>query len=314
MSRSLPPLNALRAFESAGRHLSFTKAAAELNVTPAAVSHQIKTLEAYLDIPLFVRLARGLSLTGAGQAALATISQGFDHLAHGVEQIQAHRFVEPLTVSVSPSFGSMWLVPRLNRFRSRHPEIDVRIDGTDERVDLARDRVDLALRYGPGGYTGVRVDHLFSQVNTPVCSPALVTGRRAIKEPDDLRNHTLLHIEWKDAEPSWRMWLLAAGLSNIDATRGPVFTMESMAIQAARDGHGVALVGNILVADDLTEGKLVHPFESRLSTPLSFSYYLLSEDTRAQPARVVAFREWLVEEAKEFQLQHCSGAAGDFVP
>ena len=298
MARPLPPLNALRAFESAGRHLSFTKAAAELNVTPAAISHQVKALEELLEVPLFRRLTRALRLTDAGQAALPALGQGFDKLAQGVEQMRAYCESGVLTISVNPSFGAMWLVPRLERFRIRHPDIEIRIDGTDRRVDLARDDADVALRYGPGGYKGVQVDCLFSQVNTPVCSPALLSGDHPLGQPDDLRHHTLLHVDWKDAEASWRMWLLAAGLHDIDPTRGPHFTMENMAVQAALDGHGVALVGDMLVAVDLAAGRLVRPFDPSLSTPLTFSYYLLSAKDSAGQPKVAAFRDWLLEEAR----------------
>ena len=305
MARPLPPLSALRAFESAGRHLSFTKAAAELNVTPAAISHQIKALEELLEVPLFRRLTRALRLTDAGQAALPTLSQGFDKLAEGAEQMRAHCESGVLTISVSPSFGAMWLVPRLEHFRRRHPDIEIRIDGTDRRVDLAHDNADVALRYGPGGYNGVRIDWLFSQVNTPVCSPALLSGEHPLSQPDDLRHHTLLHIDWKDAEASWRMWLLAAGLHDIDPTRGPRFTMENMAVQAALDGHGVALVGDILVTDDLADGRLVRPFDPSLSTPLTFSYYLLSAKDSAEQPKVAAFRDWLLEEARVSRPEAC---------
>ena len=305
MARPLPPLNALRAFESAGRHLSFTKAAAELNVTPAAISHQVKALEELLEVPLFRRLTRALRLTDAGQAALPTLSQGFDKLAQGVEQMRAHCESGVLTISVSPSFGAMWLVPRLEHFRSRHPDIEIRIDGTDRLVDLARDDADVALRYGPGGYNGVRVDYLFSQVNTPVCSPALLSGEHPLNQPDDLRHHTLLHVDWKDAEASWRMWLLAAGLHDIDPTRGPRFTEENMAVQSALDGHGVALIGDILVADDLAAGRLVRPFDPSLSTPLKFSYYLLSAKDSAEQPKVAAFRDWLLEEARALRPEAC---------
>ncbi len=298
MTRPLPPLNALRAFESAGRHLSFTKAAAELNVTPAAISHQVKALEESLGVPLFRRLTRALRLTDAGQAALPALSQGLDKLAQGVEQMRAHCESGMLTISVSPSFGAMWLVPRLERFRSRHRDIEIRIDGTDRLVDLVRDDADVAVRYGAGGYNGVRVDFLFNQVNTPVCSPALLSGQHPLRQPEDLRHHTLLHIDWKDAEASWRMWLLAAGLHDVDPTRGPHFTMETMAVQAALDGHGVALVGDMLVADDLAAGRLVRPFDPSLSTPLSFSYYLLSAKGSAEQRKISAFREWLLEEAR----------------
>lgn len=298
MAKSLPSLKALKAFESAGRHLSFTKAAAELNVTPAAISHQIKGLEELLAVPLFRRLTRALRLTDAGQTALPTISQGFDNLIQGVEQMRAHSESGVLTISVSPSFGAMWLVPRLERFRSRHPDIEIRIDGTDRLVDLARDNANVAVRYGPGGYDGVRVDYLFNQVNTPVCSPALLRGEHPLRELDNLRHHTLLHVDWKDAEASWRMWLLAAGLHDIESTRGPHFTMENMAVQAALDGHGVALIGDILVAGELAAGRLVRPFDPSLSTPLTFSFYLLSAKDSADQPKIVAFREWLLEEAR----------------
>ena len=304
MARPLPPLNSLRAFESAARHLSFTKAAAELNVTPAAVSHQVKALEELLEVPLFRRLTRALRLTDAGQAALPTISQGLDNLAEGVEQMRAHCESGVLTISVSPSFGAMWLVPRLEQFRSRHPEIEIRIDGTDRLVDLARDDADVALRYGPGGYKGVRVDRLFDQVNTPVCSPALLSGARPLRQPGDLRHHTLLHIDWTQAEPSWRMWLLAAGLHDIDPTRGPRFSHESMAVQAALDGQGEALTGDVLLADHLATGRLVRPFDPSLSRPLTFfSYFLLSvKDSAGQP-KVAAFRDWLLEAAQAWRAE-----------
>ena len=297
MARPLPPLNALKAFEAAGRHLSFTRAATELNVTPAAVGHQIKALEERLGVPLFHRQTRALRLTEAGQMALPTISHGFDRLAQGVEQMRAHGENGVLTISVSPSFGAMWLVPRLEDFRMRHPEIEIRIDGTDRRVDVARGDADVAIRYGPGGYEGVQVDRLFGQANTPVCSPALLRGELPLSQPDDLRRHTLLHIDWKAAEASWRMWLLAAGLDDIDPTRGPRYTMETMAVQAALDGQGVALVGDMLVTDELAAGRLVRPFDASFSTPLSFSYYLLSAKDHAQQPRIAAFRDWLLKEA-----------------
>ena len=166
----------------------------------------------------------------------------------------------------------------------------------------------MALRYGPGGYKGVRVDRLFGQVNTPVCSPALLGGEHPLKQPEDLRHHTLLHIDWKDAEASWRMWLLAAGLHDIDPTRGPHYTMENMAVQAALDGQGVALVGDILVADDLAAGRLLRPFDPSLSTPLSFSYYLLSAKDSAGQPKVVAFRDWLLEEARTVRPEACDEA------
>jgi LysR family glycine cleavage system transcriptional activator len=150
----------------------------------------------------------------------------------------------------------------------------------------------------------VRVDWLFSQVNTPVCSPELLSGEHPLRQPDDLRHHTLLHVEWKDAEASWRMWLLAAGLHDIDPTRGPRFTMENMAAQTALDGHGVALIGEMLVANDLAAGRLVRPFDPSLSTPLKFSYYLLSAKDSTEQPKVAAFRDWLLEEARASRPEH----------
>jgi LysR family glycine cleavage system transcriptional activator len=296
MTRPLPPLNALRAFEAAARHLSFTKAAEELNVTPGAVSHQVKSLEEMLNVPLFHRLTRSLRLTVAGQAALPTLIQGFDKLALGVEQLRSYCEGGVLTISVSPSFGAMWLMPKLERFRNQHPDIEIRIDGTDRLVDLTRDTADVAIRFGPGGYSGVHVDHLLTPVNTPVCSPALLQGAHPLREPEDLRHHTLLHIDWSDAEASWRMWLLAAGLQDIDPTRGPHFNLENMAVQAALEGQGVALVADVLVADHIAAGRLVRPFGPGFSTPLKFCYYLLSPKENAVPPKITAFRNWLLAE------------------
>lgn len=301
MTRSLPPLNALRAFEAAARHLSFTKAAAELNVTPAAVGHQVKALEELLGVRLFRRLTRALRLTDAGQAALPVLSEGFDKLVQGVDQMRARSDGGLLTISVSPSFGAKWLVPRLDRFRSRHPEIEIRIDGTDRRVDLMRGEADVALRYGPGGYDGLQVDRLFGQASTPVCSPALLKGEHPLRELTDLHHHTLLHVDWMDAEASWGMWLLAAGLGDIDPDRGPRFSMESLALQAAIDAQGVALIGALLVADDIAAGRLVQPFDLR--TPRSFSYYLLSRKEDAAQPKVAAFRAWLLEEAQKTRAE-----------
>ncbi len=272
-------------------------AADELHVTPAAISHHVKTLEATLGVQLFHRLTRALRLTEAGQAALPVLTEGFDRLRDGTEQLRAHGDSGLLTLSVSPSFASLWLVPRLDQFHARHPEIEIRIDETDCLVDVARGEADVAIRYGPGEYKGVVVDTLFGQRNTLVCSPMLTTGDTPLRHPGDLRHHSLIHVEWKDAEASWRMWLLAAGLRDIDPNRGLRFTQESMAVQAALEGQGVALVGDRLVADHVAAGRLVSPFASDLRTPLTFSYYLLTSQSSSLQPKVAAFRSWLMEEA-----------------
>ena len=195
MARSLPPLNSLRAFEAAARHLSFTKAAGELNVTPAAISHQIKALEEFLGVVLFRRLTRALRLTDAGQAAFPKVREGFDKLAEAVEILRAEEESKVLTVSVSPSFGAKWLVPRLDRFRAAHPDLEIRIDATDRLADFQGDNVDVALRYGMGNYPGLLVDKLFGAEMVPVCSPDLLDGPQPLQRPQDLAHHTLLHLD-----------------------------------------------------------------------------------------------------------------------
>ncbi len=298
MNRPLPPLNALRTFEAAGRHLSFTKAAAELHVTPAAISQQLKTLEDYLGVQLFRRLNKALLLTDAGQACLPGLQEGFDKLAEAVKALRARDARRALTVSVAPSFGAKWLVPRLDRFRDAHPGVDVRIDASHRLVDFVREDVDIAIRYGSGDYPGLRVDRLLTDEVFPVCSPRLRAGPHPLRVPADLRWHTLLHADWGTGDaghPDWRMWLLTAGVGDIDPTRGPQFSLSSMALQAAIEGHGVALGSSVLVADDLAAGRLIKPFD--LSFPVSFAYYVVCPETSVDQPRIAAFREWVMAEA-----------------
>lgn len=298
MPRSLPPLRALRAFEAAARHLSFSQAAAELGVTPGAISHQIKSLEDWLGAPLFTRLTRALRLTEAGEAALPLLTEGFDRLAVGAARMQARKDENLLTVSVSPGFGSLWLVPRLNGFRRQHPDIEVRIDGTDRLVDITSGDADVAIRYGPGGYTGVQSHRLFGMRATPVCSPDHLEQGPPLSSPADLKQHTLLHVDWKEAEGSWRTWLLAAGATDVDPFKGPRFTKEEMAIRAALDGEGVALIGDRMAADHLASGRLVRPFSADMSTPLIFAYFLLAPFDRLDDHKITCFRDWLLTEAE----------------
>lgn len=303
MSQRLPPLNALRAFEAAARHLNFSKAAAELYVTPAAISHQIKGLEEFLGVQLFRRRNKNLLLTDSGQAALPALREGFARLADAIELMRSGDVERILTVSVAPSFAGKWLVPRLDRFRESYPGIDVRVDANSRLVDFARDDVDIAIRYGSGDYPGLHVDCLLADEIVPVCSPRLLTGSAPLKKPADLRKHTLLHIEdpiMSGAYPDWKMWLLSAGIDDIDATRGPRFSQSNMAIQAAVEGHGVALAGSILVADDLAAGRLVKPFA--LSFPVNFCYYLVCPQATLAMPKMNAFREWLLSQTGAIDL------------
>ncbi|MDZ7747889.1 MAG: transcriptional regulator GcvA [Halofilum sp. (in: g-proteobacteria)] len=297
MSRQLPPLNALRAFEAAGRHLSFSRAAEELHVTPAAVSHQIKSLEQYLGVRLFRRRPHGLLLTEAGQSALPGVSAGFDRLARAVAGVRDAEASRPLTVSVAPSFASKWLVPRLEDFRHRYAGTEVRIDATERMADFRQDDVDLAVRYGSGNYEGLHVERLAAQSVFPVCSPWLAQGDPPLREPDDLRHHTLIHVDWARAglsAPDWPTWLASAGVTGVDATAGPRYGQQSMAVQAAIAGHGVALGSALLVADDLAAGRLVRPFEHALHE--EHTYFLVCLPEAAETPRVKMFRDWLFEE------------------
>ncbi len=299
MSRPLPPLNSLRAFEAAARHLSLKKAAEELHVTPAAVSHQVRTLEDFCGAQLFHRLARALRLTEAGQAALPLLREGFDKLAEAADAMRAEERAGILTVSVAPTFGAKWLIPRLDRFRAAHPEFDVRIDATEALVTFAGDGVDVALRYGRGTYRNLRSECLMPEVAFPVCSPRLLEQDAPLARPEDLRHHTLLHVQWRtedDAAPSWRMWLRAAGVEGVDTERGPRFSVHGMALDAAIEGQGVALAGAALVGGDLRAGRLVRLFAASLSQATAFSYYLVYPEAKAGDPKVMAFRDWVLAE------------------
>jgi len=275
-------------------------AADELHVTPAAISQQIRALEGYCGNELFHRLTRALGLTDVGEAALPAIRDGFDKLAEGAEVMRAKSGGAVVTVSVAPSFGAKWLVPRLDRFRAQYPDYDVRIDATDALANFSGDGVDIALRYGRGAYRNLRADRLMTEVTFPVCSPDLLTRDPPLRRPGDLRHQTLLHVEWKkeqESAPNWRMWLRAAGINDIDAERGPRFSVESMAVEAAIAGQGVALVSGALVEGDLRAKRLVRPFPQSVSEATAFCYYVVYPEAKASTPKVMAFRDWVMGEA-----------------
>ncbi|MFN4090233.1 MAG: transcriptional regulator GcvA [Alphaproteobacteria bacterium] len=294
----LPPLNALRAFEATARHLSVSRAAQELHVTPAAVSHQIRALEQQLGVTLFRRLNRSMALTEEGSIIAPGLRDGFDRLAAAVRRLDERRPGGALVVSVAPSFAAKWLVPRLDRFTRMHPEIDVRISATMELADLRRDAVDAAIRFGWGDYPGLEVHRLTTETATPMCGPALVAGPRPLATPDDLRHHVLIHddsMAFDPTAPDWRMWLKAAGVQGVDVDRGQHFTFADHAIQAAVNGVGVLLGRPSLTGDELAAGTLVMPFA--LCLPMRPAYYLVLPRADRRPARVVAFRDWVLREA-----------------
>jgi LysR family glycine cleavage system transcriptional activator len=300
MARRLPPLNALRAFEAAARHLSFAKAADELHVTPAAVSHQIKALEAHLGVTLFRRLNKSVLLTDAAQIILPGIRDGFDRMAQALEKLSGHDSANVLSVTVTPSFGARWLVPRLERFRAAHPEITVRFDASERLVDFARDPIDMGVRYGSGQYAGLESRLLIREEVFPVCSPRLLEGRHPLRVPADLRHQVLIHTDWDardDTSPDWRMWLLAAGVSDVDPTKGLMFGETNLAMHAAIEGQGVVLSSNVLAANDIAAGRLVRLFDIDLSASGGFGYYIVAPKATFDLPKIAAFRDWLLAEA-----------------
>lgn len=312
----LPPLNSLKAFESAARNLSVKRAAIELNVTSAAVSHQIRALEEYLGVQLFRRYNRALELTDVAKAALPKLGEGFECMAQAVTILRSQQGGGSLTVSAAPSFASRWLMPRLHRFIAAHPEIDVRISARMRRVsvdgkgDVAERATveawladsDVAILYGRGHVTGILVERLLDLSITPICSPKLLSGEHPLRTSADLKHHLLLHDdtgELYDNEPFWGLWLREAGIDDVDANKGPHFSHAVLAFEAAIDAVGVLASMPVLAAEDIATGKLVAPFD--LTVKLPDGYYMASNEHADERPAVAAFRGWLREEARRSQ-------------
>lgn len=292
----LPSLNGLRAFEAAARHMSFTRAAKELNVTQTAISHQIRRLEEELGLRLFVRQNRTLALTADARDYLPGIRAAFQDLRFATERLQRKDSANVLTVSTLTSFAAKWLMPRLSKFQQLHPAIDVRVTTSTELADFARDNVDVGIRYGHGKWPGLRADWLMAEELFPVCSPALLAGAHPIRRPSDLTHHTLLYTS-QDMEDDWRLWLTAAGMT-LDILKQPslTFDMIFMTVQAAIDGHGVAIGRTAFVESDLEAGRLVAPFDISLSIDAGF--YLVCPEAMAESPKIAAFRAWLLTAAQ----------------
>jgi LysR family glycine cleavage system transcriptional activator len=307
----LPPLNSLRAFEVAARHLSFAAAAKELHVTPAAISHQVKGLEEYVGQLLFRRLPKGLELTRAGQAFVPRLREGFERFGAALDELHAVEDSATLSVSVATSFATRWLAPRLHRFVSAHPELDVRINASTRLIDPKGDQLaarnavagppvedaDIVVRFGTGDYPGFRVDRLLPVAVTPMCSPRLLEGGHPLRDATDLKQHVLIHdnLLYDDGRPLWDAWFEAAGMPGADTSHGLRFSHAMLALEAAADGMGVALGMPVLAGSDLASGRLVAPLA--LSLPLGFAYYIVSGSHTAARDDVAAFRNWLLAEA-----------------
>jgi len=310
--RRLPPLNALRAFEAAARHLNFSRAADELSVTPGAVSQQIQNLEEYVGAALFKRTPKGLLLTDAAQTALPALREAFDRLAEAASLLTAAVDGRRLTLTAPPSFAAKWLVPRLGAFEQAHPQVDVWLSAGIELVDLAAGEVDVAIRYGSGRYPGLEVRRLLNETVIPVISPELLK-EQPLETPDDLKNHVLLHDgspDLDDSCPDWSMWLAARGLRGVDGMRGPRFNQSSLVIEAAVNGRGVALAKLTLAQADLDAGRLVAPLQ--IATAVDFAYYLVHPKAKGRLPQVKAFISWIEAEAAahEAALRAIDNGAG----
>jgi LysR family glycine cleavage system transcriptional activator len=291
MTRRLPPLNALPSFEAAARHLSFSRAAEELNVTHGAISRAIKNLEEQLDVLLFERGTRSVRLTAVGEPYARAVRETLDQLAAATASATARHSSSTLNVSTSDGFAGRWLVPRLYRFHRDHNEIDVRVATTGRLTNFRGDGIDIAIRYGGGDYPGLTSEFLTAEEVFPVCSPRLIEGRRPLRKPEDLKHHTLI----RDAYPiDWAAWLASAGVEGVDPQSGITFDSYTFAVQAAVQGEGVVLGRTMLVADDLAAGRLVRPFAHALKALSSF--YLVYPPGALRQRKVKDFRDWLFSE------------------
>jgi LysR family glycine cleavage system transcriptional activator len=291
MTARLPSLNGLRAFEAAARHLSFTVAAAELNVTQTAISHQIRRLEEELGVRLFVRQNRALALTPEARDYLPGVRAAFNDLRLATDRLLRRDNDHVLTVSTLASLAAKWLLPRLSAFQEAHPGIDVRITTSTALVDFQRDDVDCAIRYGRGQWPGLRADWLMADQLFPVCSPALLTGNRPLRSPEDLAYQTLLHTS-AAYDDDWRLWLTAAGLpADVSKQPGLTFDLILVTVQAAIDGIGVAMGRTSYVEADIAKGRLVVPF--KITLPTDAGFYLVSPQAKADSPKLSTFRQWL---------------------
>ena len=293
MAKRLPPLNSLKAFESAARHLSFTKAADELFVTQAAVSHQIKSLENHLSLKLFQRKNRALLLTEEGQAYFHDLRDIFIHMQEATERLMALGTKGAITIATPPSFASQWLVPRLYQFAAQHPDIDVRIKAVDADDGFLDDSIDIAVFYGTGNWPGLVSTKLLSEFLTPMCSPLLLQRGKPMRVLSDLSQHTLLHDNTRLA---WKNWLSSFGIKYINVNQGPIFSHTMMVLQAACIGQGVALSDAVLARPEIESGRLVCPFNEKIESKLS--HYLVCKQAHAEQTKIKVFSEWMLSQVR----------------
>lgn len=295
-------LNALRAFEASARHQSFSAAATELHVTPAAVGQLVRTLEDWLGAPLFVRGSHGrarLVVTSAAERALPDIRAGLSSLSLGLERLKEARAQGVLTVTVSPAFAAKWLLPRIDRFQMVCPDTDVRLDTNLKPVDFVAQQIDIGVRYGAGNWPGLVAEKLMDEEVYPVCSPRLLQARGCFQAPCDMTRETLIHDLSMDARtgfPTWDEWLRRVGMTEVNTARGMKINNSAAVLQAAIDGQGIALARSVMAHDDVTAGRLLRLFpDLDFASPLA--YYVVYRPESAGLPRLVAFRDWLISEA-----------------
>lgn len=294
MSRRFPSITGLRAFEAAARHLSFTRAALELNLTQTAVSHQIKTLERLLGAHLFSRERDGIHLTEAGQDYLAAIRPAMFEISAATNRVGDKRNENVLRVACLGTFAIKCLVPKLREFRARHPKISIRLTTLRSFEELVRHDYDVAIRYGNGQWPRVLADQISSEEVFPICSPRLVNGSPGLHKLDDLRFHTIIRTESDVLRDYWPLWLETAGCKTMEFSQEITCNSLATTIQAAMDGLGVALARSTITKDELQSGRLVEPFKARLPCGAE-GYYVTALPELAALQKVKFFREWVLE-------------------
>ena len=296
---SLGYLNALRAFEAAARHQSFSAAAAELNVTSAAVGQQVRSLESWLGVPLFTRASSGnarLQLTDVARSALPDIREGFDRLRMGLARLKEASLSSDLTVTVSPAFAGKWLLPRLEGFQQLHPQIDVLLNTNLKTLDFLAENIDIGVRYGAGNWAGLTAIKLMDEDLFPVCSPTYVALNNGKLNLEKLAECTLIHdlsMAGDPSFPTWRTWLDAMSQIATDASHGLRINNSAAVVQAAIEGQGIALGRSVMVRDDLTSGRLIRPF-GEVKSAVALAYYVVYRPECGELAKVQAFRDWLL--------------------
>jgi LysR family glycine cleavage system transcriptional activator len=298
MRRPLPPLNALRAFEATARHLSFSKAAEELHVTPAALSHQIRGLEDMLGLKLFHRRARAIELTEPARTIYPGIRTGFEAIREAVDRLDPGRQDRLLVVSSTPGLTAKWLVPRLYRFLALHPEIETRISASIAYANFTTDGVDVGVRLSSGVHPDLYVEKLSDEWLLPLCSPRLLEGDKPLGTPQDLARFTLIQVDLPGVVPTWADWLGMAGVTGIDATRGLRLNVADHALDAASEGVGVVLAYKVVASRDIALGRLVSPFGPEIPVP-GRAYYFACAKGQEKRAPIKAFRDWVFAEIEE---------------